>query len=276
MLAAIRGADIFKNAPISNPALASQDEALEEPDFQHCPRTRAVIAAFGDELTFGAVLHLTVKLVEPVSTEKAKTVLLWFASNFSNLRERMRAPPERAKLRRRLQAMADRGRQDLAELEDFEIISRLVDAERADRGSCNAADVERRRRTLKDHARFATIAAEKIPTGKGDKRAEGDISPEELAAFMVGRAWQVGRGEWPNSQNKEAWKACESLWIAAGGEASGAKRSPEKWRRHLEHASRPRPQGADGAAFIRDGAGRIVMVEVRTRSRTCTTLASAR
>jgi hypothetical protein len=213
-----------------------------------------------------AVVRLTVKIVEPASTKKATDVLHWFSNNFLTLKKGMRAQPGRAKLSRRLQAMADRANQDLNELADFEILSRLVDAERSDRGSCSMVDVERRRRALEELARFAAIAAARIPTGKGDKRADGDVSPEKLCAFMVGHAWEVERGEWPGSQTREALEACEELWRAAGGKAS-RDATTAKWRRHLEHASRLRRQGADGAAFVWGGDGRIGMVEARLRPR---------
>jgi hypothetical protein len=253
----------IRDSPLPGGADLSQDAfpLSPEDDYPHCPRTQALIASFGDRDTFVRVLQLSIMIVEPASTEKAVTVLRWFSSNFLNLKERMRAPGRDA-LRRRLQAITDRARQDLAELADFEILSRLVDAERSDRGSCSTVDVERRRRALEEHARFAAIAAAKIPTGKGDKRAVGDVSPEELCAFMVGHAWQVQRGEWPGSQSIEVLAACESLWIAAGGKAS-KDADARKWRRHLEAASLPRRQGTDGAAFVRDGQGQIVLMEAR-------------
>jgi hypothetical protein len=162
--------------------------------------------------------------------------------------------------------MADRARQDLSELADFEILSRLVDAERSIRGRCSAVDVERRLRALEEHARFAATAAEKIPMGKGDKRVVGDTSPEELCAFMVRQAWRVGRGREPGSQSIEVLAACEALWIAAGGKASKDD-DARKWRRHLEAASKPRRLGTDGAAFVRGGDGRIVLVEARIPKR---------
>jgi hypothetical protein len=40
-----------------------------------------------------------------------------------------------------------------------------------------------------------------------------------------------------------------------------------KWRRHLEHASRPRPQGASGAAFVRDGKITLVEAKLPSQSR---------
>jgi hypothetical protein len=263
--------DIFKIDPISNRVLASQGDPSADPDFQHCPRTQALIESFGGPDTFVRVLQLSIKIVEPASTEKSKNVMHWFSSNFLNLKERMRAQTGRAELRRRLQAMADRANQDLNELADFEILSRLVDAERSDRGSCSMVDVERRRRALEERARFAAIAAAKIPPGKGDKRADGDISPEELCAFMVHHAWYVARGAQPAPQSLGALSACEELWLAAGGKASTAKEtSPVKWRRHLEHASRRRRQGTNGAAFVRGGDGRIVLVEAKLPERSST------
>lgn len=239
------------------------DDASDDKKFQEILDSPLPVEmrSFGDQLTLTSVLRLTVKIVEPPDKAKRMGVLRWFENGFVNLKERMQQP-RRAALRRRLRAIADQASKVLTELEDFEIISRLVDAEWADRGSCNAADVERRRCALKDHARFASIAADKIPVGKGDRRADGDVSPEELCAFMVRQAWRVGRGEEPGSQSIDVLAACESLWIAAGGKAS-KDADARKWRRHLEAASLPRRQGASGAHFITDGNGHNVLVEVR-------------
>jgi hypothetical protein len=252
---------ILKNEP----PLASQDERPEEPDFQHCPRTQALIASFGDQDTFAAVLRLLVKIIAPPSssTEKLGGALRRLSNNFIDLKERIESKTRRTELRRRLQLFSDQARQLHGELENFKILSRLVDAARDDWGSCAAEDVDIWRRVLEDLPRLAAIAAGKIPKGKGAKRDDGDISAEELCAFMVRRAWYTLRGEWPGLQSEKAWDACEELWIVAGGKASGAEGSPEKWRRHLEHASLPRRQGANGAAFLRDGDGRIVLVEAR-------------
>jgi hypothetical protein len=109
------------------------------------------------------------------------------------------------------------------ELENFEVLSRFVDAERADWGACNAVDVIVRERTLEKLTHIAAVAAAKIPKGKGAKRDDRDISAEEWCAFMVRRAWFALRGEWLGSQTVEAWEACEKLWMAAGGKAGSVK-----------------------------------------------------
>jgi hypothetical protein len=201
MLAAIRGDDIFKNAPSSDPALVSQADAPEEPNIQHRLRTQALIAAFGDEPTFCAVLQLTVKIVEPASIEKAETVLRWFASNFRNLKERMRRPQRRAELRRRLQAFPRGSRDVLGVLDNCQALSRLVDAARADLRPSEVEDIAActrlvplLRRVLETLAPHAATAAAKVPTGKGSLRDDADISAEELCAFMLRQAWQAGRG----------------------------------------------------------------------------------
>jgi hypothetical protein len=233
-----------------------------EDDCPRCRRTQALIASFGDQDTLIRAIQLSIKIVEPASADKLETVLCGFSNNFPELKARMRAKTGLRALRRRLQAMAARARQDAAELEDFKIISRLVDAARDNRGSCSAKDVITWHRVSADLRSLAKIAAEKIPTGKGHKRADGDVSPEELCADMVRQAWRVGRGEEPGSQSIDVLAACESLWRAGGGKAS-KDADARKWRRHLEAASLRRRQGTNGAAFFRNSDGSIVLVEAK-------------
>jgi hypothetical protein len=220
---------------------------------------------FGDWDTFIGVLRLAAKIVgeSPAPTKKLNSVLLLLSVNFLDLKERVQGRPGQPELRGRLHLMSDWARQMRNELEDFEILSKLVAAERSDQRTCDAMAVETRRRALDELTYIAAAAAAKIPKGKGTKRDKAnDIAAQELCAFMMRRAWYVARGEWPGPQSVRAWEACEALWIAAGGSVSEeGNPAPERWRRHLENAARPRAQGSNGAAFVRDGNGRVRLVQ---------------
>ncbi len=194
-----------------------------EDDYPYCRRTRALIASFGDPLTFASVLRLLVKIVATpsTSTEHLTRALRWLSSNFLALKHKIQDKKTgRTELRRRLRSISDQASSLRGELENFEILPRLVHAARDDSGSCAAKDVDIWCRALEDLTRLAAIAAGQIPKGKGAKRDDGDISAEEMCAFMVRHAWHTLRDDWPGSQVVEAWEACEGLWIAAGGAAN--------------------------------------------------------
>ncbi len=73
---------------------------------------------------------------------------------------------------------------------------------------------------------------------KIDKTPDGKV----LCALAVGLAWEPLHKEWPGVQNKAAYKACQKLWKAAGGDKD--KREPASgnwvpsWRRYLEKSPR--------------------------------------
>lgn len=84
----------------------------------------------------------------------------------------------------------------------------------------------------------ATRARNRITTGPGGHTLFTDLGKPTaflLCAVMVCAAWKKQHGRMPSEKSQPALKACEALWVAAGGPAS-SNVDADRWVRHLRAA----------------------------------------
>ena len=107
-------------------------------------------------------------------------------------------------------------------------------------------------RYLRDLAARATRAsnspsladeAGKTKAGKGRAATPDAFSARTYCALLILEAWNLFRGSYPGSRNREAARAAEIFWRAAGAEKIQTEddRDPlTAWRRHFDKAKMPR------------------------------------
>ena len=104
-----------------------------------------------------------------------------------------------------------------------------------------------------------------VRSGKGrDKfytRPDG-ATPEQLCAMTISVVWNVVHGKQPPNTNEFAQRACDTLWVAAGGGTSRRWRlknadrpSVAVWRDHLRAAKEA--IGSQEAQFLERSLGAI-------------------
>jgi len=106
-----------------------------------------------------------------------------------------------------------------------------------------------------------------LPRGKGKHKFFGNegATPRQICALMVMTLWERVRPASATPDSKEAQRACQQLWAAAGGQLGWSNRdnpSITTWRDHLRAAKTL--QNSKEAAFLNRSLNAIVAMKVAT------------